>query len=193
MKFATITLVATLLCATHAANYAVIVAGSNGFWNYRHQADVAHAYQLLINNGIPADNIISFAYDDVANDSSNPYKGKLFNKPTDDGVEGVDVYAGFKIDYTGRDVTPENFMAVLTGDKSKVSGGTGRVLESTEEDKVFLNFSDHGGPGLIAFPSKYLYVDDLQKTLDTMTEKKMFSELVFYLEACESGSMFEKL
>lgn len=25
-------------------HWAVIVAGSNGFWNYRHQADVCHAY-----------------------------------------------------------------------------------------------------------------------------------------------------
>lgn len=25
-------------------HWAVIVAGSNGFWNYRHQADACHAY-----------------------------------------------------------------------------------------------------------------------------------------------------
>lgn len=27
---------------------AVIVAGSTGFWNYRHQADASHAYQLML-------------------------------------------------------------------------------------------------------------------------------------------------
>lgn len=33
-------------------------------------------------------------YDDVVNSTSNPYPGKLFNRP-----HGEDVYAGLKIDY----------------------------------------------------------------------------------------------
>jgi glycosylphosphatidylinositol transamidase (GPIT) subunit GPI8 len=28
-------------------HWAVLVAGSKDFWNYRHQADVCHAYHLL--------------------------------------------------------------------------------------------------------------------------------------------------
>lgn len=35
---------AILLVAVSADNYAVLVAGSNEFYNYRHQADVCHAY-----------------------------------------------------------------------------------------------------------------------------------------------------
>ncbi len=31
--------------------WAVLVAGSNGWGNYRHQADVCHSYQVLINHG----------------------------------------------------------------------------------------------------------------------------------------------
>jgi hypothetical protein len=61
------------------------------------------------------DNIITFLYDDVANDRSNPFPGKLFNRPTQAGEAGVDVYAGCKKSYTGQDVTPANFLAVLTG------------------------------------------------------------------------------
>ena len=30
--------------------------------------------------------------DDVANAEENPYPGQLFNKPTDSGTPGVDVY-----------------------------------------------------------------------------------------------------
>ncbi|KAJ1354497.1 hypothetical protein KIN20_011468 [Parelaphostrongylus tenuis] len=48
--------------------YALLVAGSNGFGNYRHQADVAHAYQILKKNGVPEDNVIVMMYDDIAND-----------------------------------------------------------------------------------------------------------------------------
>jgi legumain len=34
-------------------HWAVLVAGSSGFVNYRHQADVCHAYHLLLEQGIP--------------------------------------------------------------------------------------------------------------------------------------------
>jgi legumain len=84
-------------------------------------------------------------------------------------------------------------MAILTGDKASVKGGNGRVLESTKDDQVFVNFVDHGGVGIIAFPNDLLHADDLIKTLTTMSTKNMFSQLVFYLEACESGSMFASL
>jgi len=99
-----------------------------------------------------------------------------------------------KLDYTGRDVTPENFLAVLKGDAAAVKGkGTGRVLTSTKDDKVFVYFTDHGATGLIAFPSSELYADQLIKGLQYMHDKQMYKRLVFYLEACESGSMFEKV
>lgn len=51
---------------TSAANWAVLVAGSNGWYNYRHQSDVCHAYQILHKNGIPDSNIIVMMYDDIA-------------------------------------------------------------------------------------------------------------------------------
>jgi legumain len=126
------------------------------------------------------------AFDDIANSHENPIAGKLFNKPN-----GEDVYGGCKIDYRGIDVTPSNFLAILEGDATKVKGGNGKVLKSTSTSKIFINFSDHGAPGLIAFPLEYLYAQDLNATFTTMHVKKMYSEIVFYLEACESGSMFD--
>lgn len=178
-----------LLGTASAANWAVLVAGSNGFYNYRHQADICHAYQSLIANGIPASNIITFAYDDIASSSQNPFPGKVFNKP-----DGPDVYAGCVIDYKSSDVTPKNFLSVLKQDAAAMKGvGTGRVLKSTATDKVFINFSDHGAAGLIAFPTTYLYQKDLTPVLLGMKSANQFNELVFYLEACESGSMFNTL
>lgn len=41
--------------AAQSDHWAVIVAGSNGYENYRHHADACHAYQLLKKNGIPED------------------------------------------------------------------------------------------------------------------------------------------
>jgi legumain len=173
------------VAATDAANHAVIAAGSRYYSNYRHQADACHAYQVMRAKGIPAENIVMMMYDDVATSESNPFPGKLFNKPSDG--EGYDVYAGCEIDYRGDDVTPENFLAVLTGTAS------GKKLESTEEDNVFIFFVDHGAPGLISFPSDDLHKVQLQNALQQMSDAKMFKKLVFYLETCESGSMFEDM
>jgi len=169
-------------------HWAVIVAGSNTYSNYRHQADACHAYQIAKTKGVPEDHIILMAYDDIANNPSNPFPGQLFNKPDPTGP-GVDVYAGCNIDYKGADVTPQNFMDVLTGDAS------GKKLGSTSEDNVFIFFSDHGAPGLIAFPSNagVLHKADLQSTFQTMSDRKMFNKLTMYLETCESGSMFEDM
>lgn len=88
-------------------------------------------------------------------------------------------------------MTPKNFLNILKGDASAVTGGNGKVLKSNANSKVFINFADHGAPGLIAFPSEYLYAPDLHTALTFMHTNNMYKELVFYLEACESGSMFD--
>ena len=90
-----------------------------------------------------------------------------------------------KSDYSGLYVSPTNFLSVLEGKKPKgesLTGSinTGRVLESKPEDNVFLYFADHGAPGLIAFPSKYLHADELLSGFSKMKGK--YGKLVFYLE-----------
>lgn len=192
MKSSQLLIAAVLLVTVcQCANWAVLIAGSDGFYNYRHQADVFHAYQALIAKGMDPQKIIVLAYDDIASSPSNPFPGKVFNKPTYKDP-GVDVYAGVVIDYKGSNVTPAVFEAVLTGNSKFVSGkGSGRVLNTTSSDNVFIFFSDHGAVGLIAFPNEYLYAKDLLATFAKM--KGTYNKLVFYLETCESGSMFVNL
>jgi len=170
-------------------NWAVLVAGSNGYYNYRHQSDICHAFQTLTKNGFPADKIIVFMYDDIAKNSENPHKGEIINH-----INGANVYPGVTKDYTGNACTASNFLAVLSGQKSKVVGGSGRVVNSGPNDNIFVFYSDHGAVGLVAMPvGPYLYATDLIATLKYMSAKNRYSQFVFYLEACESGSMFEGL
>lgn len=51
-------------------------------------------------------------------------------------------------DYTGEDVTVDNFFAVLLGNKTAVKGGSGKVVNSGPNDHIFVYYSDHGGPGV---------------------------------------------
>ena len=109
--------------AAMAEKWAVIAAGSQGFMNYRHQADACHAYQIMLKSGVKAENIIlmmqddglglgtstvvvqsssspSSAQDDVAKDSENPFPGQLFNKPGNDSpdVTGAEQSADVSMD-----------------------------------------------------------------------------------------------
>uniref|UniRef100_A0AAZ3RGY6 Legumain n=1 Tax=Oncorhynchus tshawytscha TaxID=74940 RepID=A0AAZ3RGY6_ONCTS len=169
-------------------NWVVIVAGSNGWYNYRHQADACHAYQIVHKNGIPDEQIVVMMYDDLATNEQNPTPGVVINRPN-----GTDVYKGVPKDYTGDAVTADNFLAVLKGDSANTKGGSGKVLKSGPNDHVFVYFTDHGAPGLLAFPNDDLHVADLMGAINNMHENKKYGKLVFYIEACESGSMMTKL
>ncbi|VDM80956.1 unnamed protein product [Strongylus vulgaris] len=52
--------------APDGETHALIVAGSDGWYNYRHQADACHAYHTLRNHGVPEENIVVMMYDDIA-------------------------------------------------------------------------------------------------------------------------------
>uniref|UniRef100_A0A2I2ZVT6 Legumain n=1 Tax=Gorilla gorilla gorilla TaxID=9595 RepID=A0A2I2ZVT6_GORGO len=102
-------------------HWVVIVAGSNGWYNYRHQAAACHAYQIIYRNGIPDEQIIVMMYDDTAHSEGNPTPGIVINRPNED-------------------VTPQNFLAVLRGNAEAVKGiGSGKVLKSGPQDHVYLH------------------------------------------------------
>ncbi|KAJ0048067.1 hypothetical protein Pint_16179 [Pistacia integerrima] len=167
--------------------WAVLVAGSSGYGNYRHQADVCHAYQLLRKGGLKEENIVVFMYDDIAMNELNPRPGVIINHP-----QGENVYAAVPKDYTGKHVTTKNLYAVLLGNKSAVKGGSGKVVNSKPNDRIFLYYSDHGGPGVLGMPNMpYLYAMEFIEVLKKKHASKGYKEMVLYIEACESGSIFE--
>jgi len=77
--------------------------------------------------------------------------------------------------------------------------GSGRAITSGPEDVVFVYYADHGGPGILGLPedqqgsNAYIHASDIVQALQSKYDNKGFSQLVFYLEACESGSIFDGL
>ncbi|GFS64508.1 legumain [Trichonephila inaurata madagascariensis] len=132
------------------------------------KADICHSYQILKNHGIPDERIIVLMTDDIANNGENLTPGIVINNPN-----GNDVYKGVPKDYTGEDVTPKNFMAVLKGDEKTLAGvGSGKVRKSSPSDHVFVYFPDYEAPGLIAFPEDELSAMDLNRTINKHVRKK---------------------
>ncbi|GMH12406.1 hypothetical protein Nepgr_014247 [Nepenthes gracilis] len=169
--------------------WAVLVAGSYGYWNYRHQANVCHAYQLLRRGGLKDENIIVFMFDDIAFNEENPRPGVIINRP-----DGSDVYNGVPKDYTGEDASVDNLFAVILGNKTALKGGSGKVLNSGPNDHIFIYYGDHGGPGILMMPTdEELYAHDLINVLKKKHSSGTYKSMVIYVEACESGSMFDGL
>jgi hypothetical protein len=55
---------------------------------------------------------------------------------------------------------------------------------------VFVYYADHGNKGIIGFPGGALYSRDLNAAIDRMYSQNQYKKMVFYIEACFSGSMF---
>ncbi|KAG9267231.1 legumain-like [Astyanax mexicanus] len=177
------------MSGTVGKQWAILVAGANTWDNYGLQANICHAYQIVHKNGIPDEQVVVMMYDDIAYNTENPYQGNIINEPN-----GPNVYPGVLKDYTGEDVTPENFLAALRGDENAVTKtGPKKVIKSGKDDTIFVFLSDHGAPGLFCFPSSSLYATDFIDELQKMANNKQFKQMVIFMECCYSGSMLENL
>ena len=108
------------------------------------------------------------------------------------------MYKGVPKDYTGKNVNAKSFLSVLAGDSEGATknapDSTGKVIASGPDDVVFVYFADHGGPGILGMPNMpFLQANDLIDTLKAKAAANGFKKLVFYVEACESGSIFQNL
>lgn len=163
--------------------HAVVIAGTTGWSNYRHQADALAVYQLLKSNGYDDDHIILILADDIAFNERNAFPGDVHVTPG-----GENVYEGAVIDYRLDMLSPELFLDILTGEKSEALPV---VLESDYDDNVFIYWCGHGLYKYLSWAeeARALSADDLKAALQTMSGKRMFRRLFFPIEACYSGSI----
>ena len=161
-------------------NYAVLVAGSEGWYNYRHQADVLGFYQYLKGKGYDDDHIILIIADDIANNELNPLPGVVRRE-----ISGENLYENVQIDYKLGDLTLEDLKHILTGEPSDAYPVT---LGSTENDNVLFFWSGHGTKKGWSW----------KETEDVSPEfaREMFSAMKFrkqfaIIETCYSGVVGE--
>ncbi len=99
-----------------ADQYAVLVQGSTGFVNYRHQADVLSVYQALRRGGFSDDHIILIIDGSIASDPQNPEPGIIrssLNGP--DLLGGHDNLPAAVVDYDSADLTAKDVAGILHG------------------------------------------------------------------------------
>lgn len=50
---------------------------------------------------------------------------------------------------------------MLLGNKDALSGGSGKVIDSKPNDRIFIYYSDHGGPGVLGMSIDFLFAAPL--------------------------------
>ncbi len=162
--------------------WAVIIATSMDWRNYRHQADALAMYNLLKSNGVDDDKIILFLIDDIPYTARNPMKGDVHHS-----VDGKNLRENTVIDYSGREVTVENFKNVLSGNKT---ANTPTVLETNEYSNVFLYIVNHGGRRYIPFEhGGILEAEEFSEIIEDMHEHKRYRQMFIMVEVCFGESM----
>ena len=116
--------------------WALLIAASTGWGNYRFQADVFAMYQILKKHGYDDKHIILICEDDLAYNEKNVEPGVIRVKD-----DGENLYDSSAIDYKLSDLTAEDIRCILQG---KQSDRLPNVIRATENDNVFIFWSSHG-------------------------------------------------
>lgn len=167
-------------------NWALLVASSKGWSNFRHQADVLAIYQQLKQAEYPDDHIILIAEDDIADNPSNPNPGVVQVTPGGDNM-----YKDVEIDYRMSSLTVKDIYSILAGCKSD---RLPKVIESSENDNIFVFWSGHGVPGAMCWneTSEGVIGEKLSASFKTMNKSRKYRKLLMMVEACFSGGVMEK-
>jgi hypothetical protein len=160
--------------------WALLIAASRGWANYRFQSDVFAMYQLLRQHGYDDNHIVLICEDDVARHANNPYQGELRISDT-----GTNVYDASAIDYRLSDLNPADIGAILQGQSS---AKLPKVLNPDADDNVLVFWSGHGSPGSMDFGSSQSMTYDRMRDILTNTPHR---KLLMAVEACYSGGLGE--
>lgn len=177
------------------AQYAVLVQGSNGWNNYRHQADVLSVYQMLKTKGFDDDHIILIIDKALASDAMNPEPGII---RAEDG--GNDLLAGSSMDYDNADISPSDISNILLGVKTDK---TPVVLPKDAGQNVLLFWSGHGhnhannGADELAWRNadvgRGMTADLLRQTISLMHQQGHYRKMFVLTEPCFSEAVITPL
>ena len=162
--------------------YAVVMATSTGYTNYRHQADALDVYRMLKNAGYNDDHIILITEDDIANDPSNPHPGVVHVTP-----DGENLHTGIQNDYKISQLTPQDLANILSG---TVTDRTPQVVQGGKNTNVVFFWSGHGKyDGMLNWGSGQITAEEIRTALQGAQDN--FRKMLLVVETCYSGSVGE--
>jgi hypothetical protein len=164
--------------------YAVVMATSTGWNNYRHQADALDIYRMLRNAGYDDAHIVLITEDDLADNPQNPHPGVVHVTP-----DGENLHANIVNDYRISQLTPEDLAHILSG---TVTERTPEVVHGGKSTNVLLFWSGHGAYNkMLNWGDTYITSDEINTILTGAQPN--FRKLFCVMETCYSGSVGENL
>ena len=161
--------------------FALLYAGSNGYWNYRHQADIFTIYNQLLDRGFTSYDMAVYAYDDIATDSMNPFPGQVFHSID----HKVNVFPGDQaINVKGDKVTAHALYNAIS------------TLPTSRNDYIFMYYDNHGGPGILGVPDgcgEDIAAASLAEAFTNCSNKHSYKQFLFLIEACYAGSVAQEI
>ncbi len=159
--------------------WALLVAASKGWGNYRFQADVLAMYHILRDHGYDDDHIVMIAEDDLAYNPENKNdRGAVRIFETGDNI-----YVPSAIDYKLTNLSPDGLDSVMLGLSSQQLP---HVIGSTNNDNVFIFWSGHGLPKQLDFgDSRVITYSRFHENLAIIPHRKM----LVITETCYSGGL----
>lgn len=162
--------------------WALVVATSTTWSNYRHQSDALEFYQLLKSMGYDDDHIILIMEDDIASNEKNPYPGYIYST-----IDGTNLYSDIEIDYILSDISPSDIESILMGESSNRLPNT---IESDFDDNILIFWSGHGDSDQLFWgENEVLDYDSMKSMLANMENHSQYRKMLWIVEACYSGSV----
>ena len=168
--------------------YAVLVQGSDGYINYRHQADVLNIYQALRRGGYPDDHIILILDKSIASHRANPEPGVIRTAPDGpDLLGGTDQLPKAVVDYDSGDLSARDIADILMG---RASARLPIVLPQGEGHNVLFFWSGHGRSQSQGGADEFVWRDDYAgqgftaSMLRETAEQMQFRKLLIVAEPC---------
>ena len=181
-------------------NYAILMCGSKGYRNYRHQSDLYSWITLLRERGYDNTHIISLGYNDI--------KPPLFH--IDHNREKLPLYVN--IDYENIEASKFNFLNIIskpehynitgwlwknkrhinnfnqefTNDNNKHINLTGIYKQDIN---ILIVYIGHGVNGMLCVPNRFdedIYIEELTTAVNELSN--YVNSITMIIEACFSGS-----
>lgn len=165
----------------HKSNYALLVAASKTWENYRHQADILNVYQILKYLGYDDDHIVLIMEDDLAENPQNPHMGEVRRH------DGQNLYVDVNVDYKLKDLESGDIVKILMGQKSS---RLKHVIDADSSTDVLVYWSGHGAPNFLAWGEKSAFTyNQMETALKELHESAKYRKMLWLIEACFSASV----
>ena len=169
-------------------SWALLVQGSSGWENYRHQADVLNVYQMLKAQGWDDDHIILIISNDIAYNPKNIFQGEVATS-----TYGDNLYRDATVDYASDTLTVNDIKDIMLGKRNE---HLPVVLDTDDQSNVLVFWSGHGclkytrkSDGFVWRDKEIFSDSEFRETLVSMNTQGRYRKMLMLLEPCYSRVM----